>query len=350
MIKIRKRVVKKLVYIFTLLIRFTSPFFFPLPSSSSQLDTHQKRETNIRHSLSMDHPRFVIEASEAESMAKLSGLSVPQLLPTLVKSAQKLARPPTSNYHVAAVGLSSDGRIFIGVNLEFPGVPLHHSVHAEQFLVTNHAFHNSPRLVYIAVSSAPCGHCRQFLQELRQAGDIQILITSETTQKDVIYKPLLSLLPNPFGPCDLLDQETPLILENHKNGLCLVQNKSLSNGVGQDCEKLKSLALEAANDSHAPYSHCPSGVALMDVNGKFYKGCYMESAAYNPSFGPVQAALVAFVASGGGEYDEIVGAVVVEKENAVVRQEDTARLLLKMVSPNCDFWVFHCCSSVNGCV
>ncbi|KAF1002190.1 hypothetical protein AG4045_013098 [Apium graveolens] len=118
-------------------------------------------------------------------MAKLSGLSVPQLLPTLVKSAQKLARPPISNYHVAAVGLSSDGRIFIGVNLEFPGVPLHHSVHAEQFLVTNHAFHNSPRLVYIAVSSAPrdgkfsapCGHCRQFLQELRQAGDIQILIT-----------------------------------------------------------------------------------------------------------------------------------------------------------------------------
>lgn len=308
----------------------------------------------------MDHPRFVISADEAESMAKSSGLSIPQLLPTLVKSAQKLARPPTSNYHVAAVGLSSDGRIFIGVNLEFPGVPLHHSVHAEQFLVTNHAFHNSPRLLYIAVSSAPCavssapcGHCRQFLQELRGAGDIQILITSEMTQvaqEDVIYKPLLSLLPNPFGPCDLLDQETPLILENHKNGLCLVENKCLENGVAQDCEKLKSLALEAANASHAPYSGCPSGVALMDVNGKFFKGCYMESAAYNPSLGPVQAALVAFVASGGGGYGEIVAAVVVEKEEAVVRQEDTARLLLKMVSPNCDLRVFHCCSSVNGCL
>lgn len=304
----------------------------------------------------MDHPRFVISADEAKSMAKLSGLSVPQLLPTLVKSAQKLARPPTSNYHVAAVGLSSDGRIFIGVNLEFPGVPLHHSVHAEQFLVTNHAFHNSPGLVYIAVSSAPCGHCRQFLQELRGAGDIQILITSEMTQvaqeaqEDVIYKSLLSLLPNPFGPCDLLDQETPLILENHKNGLCLVENESLANGFGQDCEKLRFLALEAANASHAPYSHCPSGVALMDVNGKFYKGCYMESAAYNPSLGPVQAALVAFIASGGGGYDEIVAAVVVEKEEAVVRQEDTARLLLRMVSPNCDFRVFHCCSLVNGCV
>ncbi|KAF1002191.1 cytidine deaminase 1-like [Apium graveolens] len=295
----------------------------------------------------MDHPRFVISAAEAESMANLSGLSVPQLLPTLVKSAQTLARPPTSNYPVAAVGLSSDGRIFIGVNLEFPGVPLHHSVHAEQFLVTNHAFHNSPRLVYIAVSSAPCGHCRQFLQELRQPGDIQIFITS---QNDVIYKPLLSLLPNPFGPFDLLDQQTPLILESHNNNLSLVENKFLANGVAQDFEKLKSLALEAAIASHAAYSHCPSGVALMDVHGKFYKGCYMESAAYNPSLGPVQAALVAFVASGGGGYDELVAAVVVEKEEAVVRQEDTARLLLKMVSPNCDFRVYHCCSSVNGCV
>ncbi|KAF1002189.1 hypothetical protein AG4045_013097 [Apium graveolens] len=78
----------------------------------------------------------------------------------------------------------------------------------------------------------------------------------------------------------------------------------------------------------------------MDVNGKFHKGCYMESASYNPSLGPVQAALVAFVASGGGGYDEIVAAVLVEKEEAVVRQGDTARLLLKMVSPNCDFRVF----------
>ncbi|KAK1365291.1 Cytidine deaminase [Heracleum sosnowskyi] len=303
----------------------------------------------------MDHPRFVISADEAQSMAKISGLSVPQLLPTLVKSAQNLARPPISNYHVAAVGLSSDGRIFIGVNLEFPGVPLHHSVHAEQFLVTNHALHNSPRLAYIAVSAAPsdsnfsgpCGHCRQFFQELRQAGDIQILITSETAQqgkKDVIYKPFSSLVPNSFGPCNLLDPEKPLILENHNNGLCF------ANGVGQDCDKLKHLALEAANASHAPYSDCPSGVALMDVNGKFYKGCYLESVAYTPSLSPVQAALVDFVANGGGGYGEIVAAVVVEKEKAMVRQEDTARLLLKMVSPDCDFRVFHCCSSVDGCV
>uniref|UniRef100_A0A5B6YPZ9 cytidine deaminase n=1 Tax=Davidia involucrata TaxID=16924 RepID=A0A5B6YPZ9_DAVIN len=310
----------------------------------------------------MDRPRFVIEASEAESMAKESGLSVLQLLPSLVKPAQKLARPPISKYHVGAVGLGSDGRIFLGVNLEFPGLPLHHSVHAEQFLITNLAVHGEPRLRYIAVSAAPCGHCRQFFQELRNASDIQILITSSENESEesTKFKPLSSILPNPFGPYDLLDEETPLLLEPHENGLSLL-SKTIDSNCGNLCNgvcelysknesKLKIAALEAANHSHAPYSGCPSGVALMDCEGNIYRGFYMESAAYNPSLGPVQAALVAYVASGGGGgYDRIVAGVLVEKEGAVVRQEDSARLLLKMISPKCDFRVFLCSSASNGC-
>lgn len=117
------------------------------------------------------------------------------------------------------------------------------------------------------------------------------------------------------------------------NGFC--------NGHALD-EKLKFAALEAANKSHAPYSDSPSGVALVDSNGKVYKGSYVESAAFNPSLGPLQAAVVAFVAGGGGEYDEIVGAVLVEKDGAVVKQEDTVRLLLDSISPNCRFQIFLC--------
>ncbi|KAK3005062.1 hypothetical protein RJ639_017399 [Escallonia herrerae] len=298
----------------------------------------------------MERPRFIIEAKEAESMAQEAGLTVPQLLPTLVKSAQGLARPPISNFHVGAVGLSSDGRIFIGANLEFPGIPLHHSVHAEQFLVTNAAVHGGRRLTHLAVSDAPCGHCRQFLQELRNAQEIQILITS--SQEDPIFKPLSSKLPDPFGPYDLLDEGTPLLLEIQDNGLGFLGN--LKNGFVENLENNESLlkiaALEAANRSHAPYSGCPSGVALMDVDGKVYKGSYMESAAYNPSMGPVQAALVAYLASGGDGYGGIVAAVLVEKEGVVVRQEDSARLMLKAVSPKCELRVFHCCSGSNGCI
>ncbi|KAA8519388.1 hypothetical protein F0562_013644 [Nyssa sinensis] len=166
------------------------------------------------------------------------------------------------------------------------------------------------------------------------------------------FKPLSSVLPNPFGPYDLLDKETPLFLEPHDNGLLLLSKTiysncgNLCNGV---CElhtnneaKLKVATLEAANNSHTPYGRCPSGLAVMDCDGKIYRGSYMESAAYNPSLGPLQAALVAYVASGGGGgYDRIVAAVLTEWEGAVVRQEDTARVLLKMVSPKCKFRVFH---------
>ncbi|KAK4342477.1 hypothetical protein RND71_038293 [Anisodus tanguticus] len=294
----------------------------------------------------MDQLKFVVEASEAESITQKLGLpSVRHLLPALVQPAQSLAHPPISNYHVAAVGLGSDGRIFLGVNLEFPGLPLHYSVHAEQFLLTNLAVHRCPRLLAFAVSAAPCGHCRQFLQELRNPSDLQIHITSQKTNpNDVTFEPLRDILPNPFGPFDLLDDETPLLLERHNNGLSLSDlangfvnsqsNGSDKNGsTSTSTTLLRVAALEAANDSHAPYSGCPSGVAVMDCEGKIYKGSYMESAAYNPSLGPVQAALVSYVAGGGGGYERIVAAALVEKEAAKVRQEDTARLFMKLVSP-----------------
>ncbi|EEF48094.1 cytidine deaminase 1 [Ricinus communis] len=309
----------------------------------------------------MEPPRFVIEASEAESMAQKAGLTLVELLPTLVKSAQSLARPPISDYYVGAVGLGSSGRIFFGANLEFPGLPLHQSVHAEQFLITNLFLNAESNLKYVAVSAAPCGHCRQFFQEIRDAPDIQILITGDsnnTNNNDQSngdikrFDTLSNLLPQRFGPYDLLDKSVPLVLEKHNNHMSLQNDdisnnsKKVPNGISISVfDDLKLEALEAANSSHAPYSKCPSGVALMDCEGKVYKGSYMESAAYNPSLGPVQAAIVAYLVGGGGGYEKIVAAVLVEKEEAVVRQEFTARLLLQVISPRCEFKVFHCSSS-----
>ena len=68
-----------------------------------------------------------------------------------------------------AIGLGQSGRLYVGVNLEFPPLPLQHSVHAEQFLVANAAGAGEARLVRISVNAAPCGHCRQFLTELAHA-------------------------------------------------------------------------------------------------------------------------------------------------------------------------------------
>ncbi|PWA71816.1 cytidine/deoxycytidylate deaminase family protein [Artemisia annua] len=314
---------------------------------------------------------FIISSTEAENLANSKNLTLPQLLPSLLKSAQLLARPLISNFSVGAVGLSSDGRVFFGANVEFENLPLHHTIHAEQFLITNIAAHGGgPKVMNIAVTAAPCGHCRQFLQELRGVDDIKIVITDQEQVYEPVYEAFSAILPYAFGPCDLLDHTHPLILEKCSNEISLkdeifeaikgnepdlgdglretidkneefvgnegftaargshaplkssvvsdteilsngfselakdegfaaargshapvemgvvIDASDLSNGyselIDENEEILKREAFAAARGSHAPYSGCPSGVALMDCEGKVYKGSYMESAACNP--------------------------------------------------------------------
>ncbi|XP_057873727.2 cytidine deaminase 1 [Cryptomeria japonica] len=301
---------------------------------------------------------FVIEADEVERQCNELGFSVTQYMTTLVKPTQVLARVPISNFRVGAVGLGVSGRIFMGVNLEFVGLPLNHSVHAEQCLVANAAQHGERQLRFIAVSAAPCGHCRQFLQELYGAPEINILIADERAET----QSLLHFLPHRFGPDDL-EEGTPLVFQPHFHSLyfgslhspkvdpalsiCKVgenQENGSINGfsASEDLYELRLAALQAANSSHAPYSHCPSGVALRTVKGNIFKGSYTESAAFNPSLSPLQAAIIAFTCQDGGNYEDIVQAVLVEKEEALVQQGDTIKLALQKIIPKCSFHLFNC--------
>jgi len=329
---------------------------------------------------------FVIEADEVQRFCKEAGLSERQYLATLVKPTQLLARVPISKFCVGAVGLGASGRIFKGVNLEFEGLPLNQTVHAEQFLVANAAQHGELQLRFIAVSAAPCGHCRQFLQEVWGVPEINILIADEHAET----QSLLYFLPHRFGPDDL-EESTPLVFEPHFNGLAVQSMNSpelnlklnlcngdggvkedalnlcngdgdvkedtsnLCNGDGDVKEEsihnfsssegfyqLRVAALKAANSSHAPYSKCPSGVALMTTKGKICTGFYIESAAFNPSLSPLQAAIVAFLCQEGGNYEDIVHVALVEKEGAVVQQGDTVKLALQKISPKCSFHLFNC--------
>lgn len=313
-------------------------------------------------------PPFVIEESEVRAMLASSALSMEALLSNLVAPTKALARPPISHFFVGAVGLGASGRVFLGVNLEFEGLPLSNSVHAEQFLVANAAQHGERDLRLVAVSAAPCGHCRQFLQELRGAPDLRILIADAAAETQT----LAHFLPHRFGPNDVIAGEFPLVLEPHYNELslhppvsdCRPSDHKLGfpkvcalggHMVENHCEKVRSCtchtgisianlrvaALEAANDSHAPYTSCPSGIALLTQNGKIYSGSYMESVAYNPSLPPLQAALVAFVARDGGSYEDIVQAILVEKEGAAVQFAETVQVLLQKISPNCRFEVHY---------
>lgn len=109
---------------------------------------------------------FVIEKKTVNELTAKYGITVQQLLHELVPFAKRFARPPISLYHVGIAGLGKSGTIYLGVNLEFLGLPLSQAVHGEQFLVANARNHGEKELVMIALSAAPCGHCRQFLYEM----------------------------------------------------------------------------------------------------------------------------------------------------------------------------------------
>ncbi|KAK1666715.1 hypothetical protein QYE76_054874 [Lolium multiflorum] len=291
-------------------------------------------------------PGFVMSAEEAERAAAAAGVAtVEDLLPLLVPSAMRLARPPISRFPVGAVGLGESGRVYVGVNLEFLGVPLSQVVHAEQFLITNAAAAGERALRAIAVSHMPCGHCRQFLQEIRGAAGIRILVTSDADDGCAPeWRAVASLLPRPFGPHDLLPKDAPLVLEPHDNPL---GEPVAANGVAAgDLEtRLREAAEAAARAAHAPYSGCPAGFAVADGEGKVYAGGCLESAAYNPTLGPVQTAIIAMVAGGGGLAGDVVAAALVEKEGAVTAQEATARIFLAGVAPQATFHVYKYRSS-----
>lgn len=286
---------------------------------------------------------FIMGAEEAELAAAAAGVATVQdLLPLLVPSARKRARVPISRFSVGAVGLGASGRVYVGVNLEFSGLPLCHSVHAEQFLVANAAAAGESALRAIAVSHMPCGHCRQFLQEIRGAAGIQIIVTTDAEEgRAPEWRTVASLLLRPFGPHDLLPVNVPLVLEAHDNALGDPVTAVANGFASGDLDaRLKEAAEAAARAAHAPYSDCPSGFAVADGDGRIYAGGCLESAAYNPTLGPVQAAIIAMVAAGGGPAGDVVAAALVEKERAKVAQEATARIFLDAVAPHASFHVY----------
>ena len=61
------------------------------------------------------------------------------------------------------------GNLYFGANYEFPGQALSFTVHAEQAATMHAISFGETGIDLLAVSAAPCGYCRQFLNELTTA-------------------------------------------------------------------------------------------------------------------------------------------------------------------------------------
>ncbi|HDL4604739.1 TPA: cytidine deaminase [Mannheimia haemolytica] len=177
---------------------------------------------------------------------------------------------PVSDFNVGAVAIGKNGDFYFGANQEFSGECMQQSVHAEQSAIS-HAFLAGETLITdVVVNYTPCGHCRQFMNELNSAASLKVHLPH--SQNNLLH----SYLPDSFGPKDLgiekvLFDEQPQQFE--------VKG-----------DHLQQAAIFAANNAYAPYSNAFSGVALQ-VGERIVCGKYTENAAFNPTFLPLQSAL-----------------------------------------------------------
>lgn len=81
-----------------------------------------------------------------------------------------------------------------------------------------------------------------------------------------------------------------------------------------DYKELVQSALEARKMAYTPYSKFKVGAALLTKEGKIYKGCNIENAAYTPSNCAERTAV--FKAVSDGEYEFLAIAIVGGFENS----------------------------------
>jgi len=229
--------------------------------------------------------------------------------------AESYARPAVSGYRVGAVVRGTSGAVYLGANIEFAGENLAQTVHAEQAALSNAFMHDEPSIEAIAVSAAPCGHCRQFLFEFAGGRDIEILVPGQPAIT------LSVLLPRPFGPRDLNVTGGPL---------------SRTKIAMQNIESVAQAARYAAANAYAPYTNSPSGVAIRSRRGNVYRGSYIENAAFNPSLPPLQVALAA-MAMAKEDFSDIAEVALAEAANNSISQLNATKSVLAVIAPRAEF-------------
>ncbi len=255
----------------------------------------------------------------AATAATLKGESSDEMMLRMLPAARTHAHPPISNYFVGAVARGASGTLYLGQNIEIPGNMLGLAVHAEQSAIANAYMAGETGVEAIAVTGAPCGHCRQFLSEVSLDMTMRVLVAGQPTVT------IAELLPRAFGPKNL----------GMSKGAFPVERRSLTLKMDSG-DALVLAAFKAACGAHSPYSKSPSGVAVETSDGRVFAGSYIENAAFNPSLPPLETALAGYYAAGLGGV-AIRRCVLVEQEGAAIRHLVTTRSVLAAIAPGAGF-------------
>lgn len=255
----------------------------------------------------------VLRPQDVARLKQETGLDEDVLALALLPIAACCAVATVSNFNVGAISRGVSGHWYFGANMEFEHAPLQQTVHAEQSAITHAWLHGEEKLDAITVNYTPCGHCRQFMNELNSGTAIRISLPGRAVST------LGDYLPDAFGPADLNITERLLTPVDH--------------GFAAHGDALQQAAINAANHSHAPYSRSFSGVALRSQSGNIFSGQYAENAAFNPSLPPLQAALIMMNMSNEPLHN-VQQAVLAECQGSTLSQLDATRATLSALG--CD--------------
>lgn len=261
-----------------------------------------------------NHGAVLPKQQAGELIARYSLGGVEELMLLTLEPAKTLAQPPISSFFVGAVGLEREtGNLVLGGNMEFPGTHLGYSVHGEGFVFTR-AASRSTTISHLAIGEAhPCAHCRQYLSEFTASRDL-ILIDPLGHRLT-----MAQLYPWPFDP-DYLGEVGFVPGTVHDRSLA-------ANDLPPP---IAAALLAAARRAHAPYSKSPGAVVLALQDGSLISGFAIESVAFNPTMGPLQAALINLSANGHTPDDIASAALATTLGGDVDYSASTTELLGKL--------------------
>jgi cytidine deaminase len=258
--------------------------------------------------LADEHFPALLTAEQVAMLKNATRLDEDALAFALLPLAAACARTPVSHFNVGAIARGVSGTWYFGGNMEFIGATMQQTVHAEQSAISHAWLRGEKSLASVTVNYTPCGHCRQFMNELNSGLSLRINLPGRDPHT------LADYLPDAFGPKDL-DIKT-LLMDDEDHGFAVTG------------DALAQAAIAAANKSHAPYSQAPAGLALECRDGTLFAGRYAENAAFNPSLPPLQGALN-LLSLNGYDYPDIQRAVLAEKADATLTQWDATAATLK---------------------
>ncbi|OOF64116.1 cytidine deaminase [Rodentibacter pneumotropicus] len=254
-----------------------------------------------------------LTAQQVERLCLDFRLESLQLAIHLLPIAACYSHTAVSHFNVGAVAIGQKGDFYFGANQEFANVEIQQTIHAEQSAISHAWLRDETQIAHLAVNYTPCGHCRQFMNELQGAEKLQIHLPH------CLNNPLYHYLPDSFGPKDLDITAHLLAKEDHH----LIASHS---------DELINQAILAANQSHCPYSESPHGVAMLFKNGEIISGRYAENAAFNPSLPALQTALN-FSYLNDKILTDIQRIVMVEKPAKLSHKSMTEKLLQALNLP-----------------